>query len=108
MNAKLLNTESALESARTALEIFAGHGCQREHHIERYLRDVIHTFPAAGASDVQRLRLAQVALGEYPTGWSERLSAECQSLVEPSGPMVVDGLWATSQAWPSGSTKTPE
>jgi acyl-CoA dehydrogenase len=98
MNAKLLNTESALTSARAALEIFAGHGCQREHNIERYLRDVIHTFPAAGTSDVQRLRLAQVALGEYPAGWSERLSAECQSFVEPSGPIVVCGLCATSQA----------
>jgi acyl-CoA dehydrogenase len=108
MNAKLINTESALTSARTALEILAGHGCQCEHNIERYLRDVIHTFPAAGTSDVQRLRLAQVALGEYPAGWSERLSEECQSFVEPSGPIVVDGLYATSQAWPSGSTNTPE
>jgi acyl-CoA dehydrogenase len=65
MNAKLLNTESALTSARTALEIFAGRGTQRDHHLERYLRDVIHTFPAAGTSDVQRLRLAEVALGRY-------------------------------------------
>ena len=65
MNAKLLNTESALTSARTALEIFAGRGCQRDHNIERYLRDVIHTFPAAGTSDIQRLRLAEVALGTY-------------------------------------------
>ena len=73
MNAKLVNTESALTSARAALDIFAGHGCQQEHNIERYLRDVIHTFPAAGTSDVQRLRLAQVALGGYAGSWSERL-----------------------------------
>jgi acyl-CoA dehydrogenase len=72
MNAKLLNTESALTSARAALEIFAGRGCQRDHHIERYLRDVIHTFPAAGTSDVQRLRLAEVALGGYRGDWSSR------------------------------------
>jgi acyl-CoA dehydrogenase len=65
INAKLVNTESALTSARAALEIFAGRGCQRDHRIERYLRDVIHTFPAAGTSDVQRLRLAEVALGSY-------------------------------------------
>jgi acyl-CoA dehydrogenase len=70
MNAKLVSTESALTSARTALEIFAGRGCQRDHHIERYLRDVIHTFPAAGTSDVQRLRLAEVALGTYRGDWS--------------------------------------
>jgi acyl-CoA dehydrogenase len=73
MNAKLVNTESALTSARAALEIFAGHGVQQEHNIERYLRDVLHTFPAAGTSDVQRLRLAQVALGEYAGDWSERV-----------------------------------
>ena len=29
MNAKLVNTESALTSARTAMEIFAARGCQR-------------------------------------------------------------------------------
>jgi acyl-CoA dehydrogenase len=63
----------ALTSARAALEIFAGRGCQRDHHIERYLRDVIHTFPAAGTSDVQRLRLAEVALGQYRGDWSGRL-----------------------------------
>jgi acyl-CoA dehydrogenase len=60
-------------SARAALEIFAGHGCQQDQHIERFLRDVIHTFPAAGTSDVQRLRLAQVALGAYRDAWSGRL-----------------------------------
>ncbi len=70
MNAKLVNTESALTSARAALEIFAGRGCQTSHNIERYVRDVIHTFPAAGTSDVQRLRLAEVALGTYRGAWS--------------------------------------
>lgn len=72
MNAKLVNTESALTCARAALEIFAGRGCQRDHHIERYLRDVMHTFPAAGTSDVQRLRLAEVTLGTYRGDWSVR------------------------------------
>jgi alkylation response protein AidB-like acyl-CoA dehydrogenase len=76
INAKLVNTESALTSARAALEIFAGRGTQQDHRIERYLRDVIHTFPAAGTSDVQRLRLAEVALGEYPGAWSSRVGEE--------------------------------
>jgi alkylation response protein AidB-like acyl-CoA dehydrogenase len=75
MNAKLVNTESALTSARAALEIFAGRGCQTDHHIERYLRDVLHTFPAAGTSDVQRLRLAEVALGTYRGAWSGRIDS---------------------------------
>ena len=73
MNAKLVNTESALTSARVALEIFAARGCQRDHAIERYLRDVLHTFPAAGTSDVQRLRLAEVAFGAPHEPWSSRL-----------------------------------
>ena len=82
MNAKLVNTESALTSARAALEIFAGRGCQTDHNIERYLRDVIHTFPAAGTSDVQRLRLAEVALGAYRGAWSSRLGTLSDELLE--------------------------
>jgi acyl-CoA dehydrogenase len=82
MNAKLVNTESALTSARAALEIFAGRGCQTDHNIERYLRDVIHTFPAAGTSDVQRLRLAEVALGAYRGAWSSRLDTLPDELLE--------------------------
>ncbi|KWX03129.1 Butyryl-CoA dehydrogenase [Carbonactinospora thermoautotrophica] len=73
MNAKLVNCEYALTSARAALEIFAARGCQKEYNIERYLRDVIHAFPAAGTSDVQRLRLAQAAFGQYAGEWSARL-----------------------------------
>jgi alkylation response protein AidB-like acyl-CoA dehydrogenase len=82
MNAKLVNTESALTSARVALEIFAGRGCQTDHNIERYLRDVTHTFPAAGTSDVQRLRLAEVALGAYGSAWSSRLGTLADELPE--------------------------
>jgi alkylation response protein AidB-like acyl-CoA dehydrogenase len=84
MNAKLVNTESALTSARAALEIFAGRGTQTDHDIERYLRDVVHTFPAAGTSDVQRLRLAEVALGAYRGAWSGRLG----ELEDDCGPLA--------------------
>ena len=87
MNAKLINTESALTSARAALEIFAGRGTQRDHHIERYLRDIIHTFPAAGTSDVQRLRLAEVALGGYRGDWSGRLD-ELDSRAAAAGGVI--------------------
>jgi alkylation response protein AidB-like acyl-CoA dehydrogenase len=93
MNAKLVNTESALTSARAALEIFAGRGCQREHHIERYLRDVIHTFPAAGTSDVQRLRLAEVATGDYAGDWSSAVTARGEPVEDrvdaPAGVLAV-------------------
>ncbi|WP_210217082.1 acyl-CoA dehydrogenase [Rhizobium sp. NFR07] len=73
MNAKLVNTENALSSARVAMEIFAARGCQRDYSIERYLLDVLHTFPAAGTSDIQRLRLAQIAFGTYGEAWSSQL-----------------------------------
>ena len=73
MAAKLLNTEAAFSAVKSALDIFAGRGCQKVYHLERYLRDVIHTFPAAGTSDIQRLRLAQIAFGDCKSFWSEQL-----------------------------------
>ena len=76
MTAKLLNTESAFTSVKDAIDIFAGRGCLKEYNVERYLRDVIHTFPAAGTSDIQRLRLAQMAFGESKGSWSEKLQVE--------------------------------
>lgn len=73
MAAKLMNTESAFTAVKDAIDIFAGRGCLKEYHLERYLRDVLHTFPAAGTSDIQRLRLAQIAFGENKGSWSEKL-----------------------------------
>ncbi|MFI9327025.1 acyl-CoA dehydrogenase family protein [Kitasatospora sp. NPDC052868] len=74
MNAKLINTEYTLDSARNAMEIHAARGLQAEFHIERYLRDATHLYPPAGTSDVQRLRLGQVAAGTYGKQWSVELS----------------------------------
>ena len=74
MNAKLINTEYALESARDAMHILAGRGLQISHRIERYLRDSLHLFPPAGTSDIQRLRLGKVASGSYGQQWSARLN----------------------------------
>ncbi|MQS14996.1 acyl-CoA dehydrogenase [Streptomyces kaniharaensis] len=74
MNAKLINTEYALDSARNAMEIHAARGLQADFHIERYLRDATHVYPPAGTSDVQRLRLGQVASGTYGKQWSAELS----------------------------------
>ncbi len=45
INAKLINTEYALDSARNAMEIFAARGLQKWHSIERYLRDAAHMYP---------------------------------------------------------------
>ncbi|KAF9132128.1 Leucine dehydrogenase [Mortierella sp. 14UC] len=74
MSAKLLNVESSLDAARTAMEIHAAYGLHPERKIERFLRDANHIYSPAGTSDVQRLRLAEVALGTYREQWSERFS----------------------------------
>jgi len=74
MNAKLVNVEYALDSARDAMEIHAAAGLFTDRPIERYLRDAHHIFAPAGTSDIQRLRLGEVALGTAKGEWSERLS----------------------------------
>jgi acyl-CoA dehydrogenase len=89
INAKLVNTESAVTSARAALEIFAARGCQAGYHLDRYLRDAIHTLPPAGTSDIQRLRLSQLTLGSYTEQWSARLRN--QTALQPQQPACADG-----------------
>ncbi|WP_093607738.1 acyl-CoA dehydrogenase family protein [Streptomyces indicus] len=74
MNAKVVNVESALDSARNAMEIHAAAGLFTDRPIERFLRDAHHIFAPAGTSDVQLLRLAEVALGTAKGSWSRRLS----------------------------------
>lgn len=75
MNAKLVNVEYALDSARNAMEVHAACGLYTDRPIERYLRDAHHIFAPAGTSDVQLLRLGEVALGTDKGQWSERLAA---------------------------------
>jgi alkylation response protein AidB-like acyl-CoA dehydrogenase len=76
MNAKLVNVESSLDSARTAMEIHAAHGLAIDRQVERFVRDAQHIYAPAGTSDVQRLRLAETALGIGRGQWSQRLAAE--------------------------------
>ncbi|WP_305786876.1 acyl-CoA dehydrogenase family protein [Symbioplanes lichenis] len=75
MNAKFVNVESALDSARNAMEIHAAAGLFPDRPVERYLRDAHHIYAPAGTSDVQLLRLAEFALGTAKGQWSERLAA---------------------------------
>lgn len=82
-NAKLVNVELALDSARTAMEVHGATALFRDRPVERYLRDAFHIFPPAGTSDVQRLRLAEVALGAAKGQWSKRFAA-------PVGAATVD------------------
>lgn len=74
MNAKVVNVESALDSARAAMEIHAATGLFTDCPLERYLRDAFHIFAPAGTSDVQWLRLGEVALGTVKGSWSEQFA----------------------------------
>ncbi|MFI7437816.1 acyl-CoA dehydrogenase family protein [Micromonospora haikouensis] len=73
VNAKLINAEHAIDSARTAMEIHAAHGLHpAQSPLERYFRDALHIVAPAGTSDIQLLRLAEHALGTTKQPWSTR------------------------------------
>ncbi|MEU8618317.1 acyl-CoA dehydrogenase family protein [Streptomyces sp. NPDC048623] len=74
MNAKLVNVEAAIDSGRAAMEIHSAAGLYTDRPLERYLRDAFHIFAPAGTSDIQLVRLAEIALGQDKGSWSERLS----------------------------------
>jgi alkylation response protein AidB-like acyl-CoA dehydrogenase len=82
MNAKLFNVEAAIDSARDGMEIHAASGLFTDRPVERYLRDAHHIYAPAGTSDIQLLRLGEVALGTAKSEWSERL-ADLVRIVEP-------------------------
>ncbi|WP_433559860.1 acyl-CoA dehydrogenase family protein [Pseudonocardia xinjiangensis] len=81
MNAKLQNVELSLDSARTAMEVHAAHGLSADRRLERLVRDAYHIYAPAGTSDVQRLRLAEVALQttSHRSEWSELLASELRA-----------------------------
>ncbi|MGW8955990.1 acyl-CoA dehydrogenase family protein [Streptomyces sp. NPDC055709] len=83
MNAKLVNVESAVDSARDAMEIHAACGLFTDRPMERYLRDAHHMYAPAGTSEVQLLRLAEDALGLSKGQWSERLSHLLRTVPPP-------------------------
>ncbi|MGW4047322.1 acyl-CoA dehydrogenase family protein [Streptomyces sp. NPDC004721] len=80
MNAKLLNVESAIDSARDSMDIHAASGLFTDRPVERYLRDAHHIYAPAGTSDIQLLRLGEVALGTAKGQWSERLADLVQTV----------------------------
>ena len=83
MNAKLINVEYALDSARNAMEVHAAAGLFTDRPVERYLRDAHHIFAPAGTSDVQLLRLGEMALGSAREQWSQRLAPTMQAEAAP-------------------------
>jgi alkylation response protein AidB-like acyl-CoA dehydrogenase len=75
MNAKLVNVEYAIDSARTALDVHGAIGLDAALPVQRYLRDAHHIVAPAGTSEIQRLRLAEMGLGTAKgQQWSERLA----------------------------------
>ena len=75
-NAKLVNVELLLDSARTAMEVHGARSLFPDQGIERHVRDAFHLFAPAGTSDVQRLRLAEFALGQSKgEEWSHQFAA---------------------------------
>lgn len=79
MNAKLANVELSLNAARTAMEVHAAHGLAVDRKLERFVRDAHHIYAPAGTSDVQRLRLAEIALNKSQSQWSLLLSDRLRS-----------------------------
>jgi len=75
INAKLINVEYALDTARNAMEIHSAAGLFTDRPIERYLRDAFHIFAPAGTSDIQLLRLGETALGTAKGSWSQRFAS---------------------------------
>jgi alkylation response protein AidB-like acyl-CoA dehydrogenase len=84
MNAKLINVEYALDSARNAMEVHGACGLYTDRPIERLLRDAHHIFAPAGTSDIQLLRLGEVALGASRGQWSARLADAVGGAVDDS------------------------
>ncbi|MGW1895410.1 acyl-CoA dehydrogenase family protein [Streptomyces sp. NPDC002004] len=86
MNAKLVNVETALDSARTAMEIHGAAGLLTDRPIERYLRDTHHLYAPAGTSDIQALRLGEFAIGATPEQYSQRLTHLHPQIPKPQAP----------------------
>jgi acyl-CoA dehydrogenase len=82
INAKLINVEYALDTARNAMEIHSAAGLFTDRPIERYLRDAYHIFAPAGTSDIQLLRLGETALGTAKGQWSERFAEASAAAAE--------------------------
>lgn len=99
INAKLINVEYALDSARNAMEVHGAAGLFTDRPIERYLRDAFHIFAPAGTSDIQLLRLGEAALGTTKGQWSERFAPEAPG--EPETPETPETTMNGAQVSPA-------
>ncbi|MFK0098997.1 acyl-CoA dehydrogenase family protein [Streptomyces sp. NPDC091040] len=74
ITAKLLGHEWAAQSVQDAMELHGAHALDTGYPLQRLWRDTQHLYPPAGTGEVQRIRLAEEALGEYQQQWSERFA----------------------------------
>ncbi|MYS36802.1 alkylation response protein AidB-like acyl-CoA dehydrogenase [Streptomyces sp. KhCrAH-43] len=70
--AKLLGHEWAARSVQDAMELHGAHALDTDYPLQRLWRDTQHLYPPAGTGEVQRIRLAEEALGESHHQWSDR------------------------------------
>ncbi|WP_433687970.1 acyl-CoA dehydrogenase family protein [Micromonospora carbonacea] len=99
VNAKLINAEHAIDSARTAMEIHAAHGLHpAQSPLERYFRDALHIVAPAGTSDIQLLRLAEHALGTTKQPWSTRFRSSAARPTRQRGAVTPELRAGTSGA----------
>jgi alkylation response protein AidB-like acyl-CoA dehydrogenase len=57
---KLVTSESNVNSALAAIQIFGGHGYMTEHGLEKELRNAVAGTIYSGTSEVQRQRIAKL------------------------------------------------
>jgi alkylation response protein AidB-like acyl-CoA dehydrogenase len=74
ITAKYLGHQWAVQSVQDAMELHGAHALDADYSLQRLVRDVQHVYPPAGTGEVQRIRLAEAALGEDHIQWSERLA----------------------------------
>jgi glutaryl-CoA dehydrogenase (non-decarboxylating) len=61
--AKYYSTEVALRSASDAVQIHGAYGCSEEYHVGRYFRDAKFLQIVEGQNDLQKVLIAEYALG---------------------------------------------
>ncbi|MEU4147328.1 acyl-CoA dehydrogenase family protein [Streptomyces parvulus] len=76
INSKYLGHQWAAQSTQDAMELHGAHALDGAYVLQRFWRDIQHTYPPAGTGEVQRIRLADAAFDEDHIQWSERLAAE--------------------------------
>ncbi|MGC4950102.1 acyl-CoA dehydrogenase family protein [Streptomyces sp. DT224] len=74
ITAKLLGHQWAAQSVQDAMELHGANALDTGYPLQRLWRDTQHLYPPAGTGEVQRIRLAEEALDEYPQQWSERFA----------------------------------